>query len=162
MSFAGPRDPSLERAIKVAHDKGIVLIAAAGNGGPRSAPLYPGADANVIAVTATDSDDKIFDGANRGRYIAIAAPGVEILAPAPGNTYQMTTGTSVATAHISGVVALLLERNPALKPDEVRRILQASAKRLGPNNEFGAGLVDPVKALELAAPRSASAARPSR
>ena len=44
MSFAGPRDPSMERAIKVAHDKGIVLIAAAGNAGPKSPPLYPGAD----------------------------------------------------------------------------------------------------------------------
>jgi subtilisin family serine protease len=155
MSFAGPRDPSIERAIKVAHDRGIVLIAAAGNAGPRSPPLYPAADRNVIAVTATDIDDKLFGGANRGRYIAIAAPGVDILVPAPQNTYQMTTGTSVATAHISGIVALLLERNPQLKPEDIRRILTASAKRLGPNNEFGAGLVDPAKALELAAPRSA-------
>jgi subtilisin family serine protease len=111
----------------------------------------------VIAVTATDIDDKLFSGANRGRYVAIAAPGVDILVPAPEGTYQMTTGTSVATAHISGIVALLLERNPQLKPDEIRKILTGSAKRLGPNNEFGAGLVDPVKALELAAPRSAAA-----
>jgi hypothetical protein len=160
MSFAGPKDPSLGRALKSAHDKGIVLVGAAGNGGPKSPPLYPGADPNVIAVTATDIDDKLFTGANRGRYIAIAAPGVDILVPAPEATYQMTTGTSVATAHISGIVALLLERNPGLKPDEIRKILTASAKRLGPNNEFGAGLVDPTKALELAAPRSAAAPAP--
>jgi len=51
----------------------------------------------------------------------------------------------------------LLERNPRLTPAEIRKILAASAKRLGPNNEFGAGLVDPAKALELAAPRSAAA-----
>ena len=149
-------------ALKVAHDKGIVLIAAAGNAGPRSPPLYPAADPNVIAVTATDIDDKLFAGANRGRHIAIAAPGVDILVPAPDGEYQMTTGTSVATAHISGIVALLLERNPRLTPADVKRILTASAKRLGPNNEFGAGLVDPVKALELAAPRQAAAPAATR
>jgi hypothetical protein len=161
MSFAGPRDPTLERAFKVAHDKGVVLIAAAGNAGPKSPPLFPAADPSVIAVTATDIDDKLFSGANRGRYIAIAAPGVDILVPAPEGTYQMTTGTSVATAHISGIVALLLERNPKLTPDDIRKILTASAKRLGPNNEFGAGLVDPAKALQLAAPKTAAAPAPA-
>jgi len=155
MSFAGPRDPTLERALKVAHSKGIVLIAAAGNAGPKSPPLYPAADPNVIAVTATDVDDKLFTGANRGRHVAIAAPGVDILVAAPESAYQLTTGTSVATAHISGIVALLLERNPKLTPDDIRKILTASAKRLGPNNEFGAGLVDPAKALRLAEPKSA-------
>src|SRR5206468_5565766 len=132
------------RALKSAGDKGTILIAAAGNAGPKSPPLYPAANPNVIAVTATDMDNKIFSGANRGKHVAIAAPGVDILVPAPEGTYQLTTGTSVATAHISGIVALLLERNPQLKPDEIRKILTGSAKRLGPNNEFGAGLVDPV------------------
>jgi len=154
MSFAGPRDPTLERAFKVAHDKGVVLIAAAGNAGPKSPPLYPAADQSVIAVTATDIDDKVFSGANRGRHIAISAPGVDILVPAPEGTYQMTTGTSVAAAHISGIVALLLERNPKLTPGDIRKILAASANRLGPNNEFGAGLVDPTKALKLAEPKT--------
>ncbi|TMJ68305.1 MAG: hypothetical protein E6G80_15890, partial [Alphaproteobacteria bacterium] len=59
MSFAGPKDPSLERVLKLAYDKGIVLIAAAGNAGAKSPPLYPGADPNVIAVTATDAEDKL-------------------------------------------------------------------------------------------------------
>ena len=116
MSFAGPKDPSLERALKAAYDRNIVLIAAAGNAGPKSPPLYPGADPNVIAVTATDVDDKLFTGANRGKYISVAAPGVDILVPAPENTYQITTGTSVAAAEVSGIVALLLERNPKLTP----------------------------------------------
>ncbi len=156
MSFAGPKDPSLERELAAAYDKGVVLIAAAGNAGPKSPPLYPAADKSVIAVTATDMDDKLFAGANRGRYISIAAPGVDILVPAPENSYQLTTGTSVATAHISGIVALMLERNPRLTPAEVRGILIRSAKRLGPNTDFGSGLVDPVKALELAAPKSAA------
>ena len=56
MSFAGPRDPSLERALKAAYDKGVILIAAAGNAGPRALPLFPAADPHVIAVTATDID----------------------------------------------------------------------------------------------------------
>src|SRR5262249_44885335 len=157
MSFAGPRDPTIERALKTAYDKGVILIAAAGNAGPRSPPLFPAADKHVIAVTATDIDDRLFTGANRGTYIAVAAPGVDILVPAPEGTYQMTTGTSVATAHVSGIVALMLERNPRLTPADVRRILTQSAKRLGPNDQFGAGLIDPVKALQLAAPRSVDA-----
>jgi filamentous hemagglutinin family protein len=151
MSFAGPRDPSMERALKNAHDKGIVLIAAAGNAGPKSPPLFPGADPNVIAVTATDSNDKIFSGANRGRYIAVAAPGVDILVPAPDNTYQLTTGTSVSSAEVSGIVALLLERNPNLTPEDIRKILTTSAKHPGAkdrDDDFGSGLVDPSKAIQ--------------
>jgi Subtilase family/The GLUG motif len=164
MSFAGPKDPSLERALKAAYDKGIVLIAAAGNAGPRSPPLYPGADPNVIAVTATDTDDKIFTGANRGKYISVAAPGVDILVPAPEGDYQITTGTSVAAAEVSGIVALLLERNPKLTPADIRRILTQSAKRLGPgerDDSFGSGLIDPLQALQLADPRTATTTPPA-
>ncbi|HLG81047.1 MAG TPA: S8 family serine peptidase, partial [Bradyrhizobium sp.] len=156
MSFAGPRDPSLERLLRAAHDKGIVLIAAAGNAGPKSPPLYPGADPNVIAVTATDEDDKLFPGANRGKYIAVAAPGVDILVPAPQNSYQLTTGTSVASAEVSGLAALVLERNPNLSPEDVRKILTSSARHLGNANDFGSGLVDPNKAIEIAGDFSAS------
>jgi hypothetical protein len=156
MSFAGPSDPRLRDALDKAYKKGMVLIAAAGNAGPKSPPLYPGADKNVIAVTATDSNDAVFTGANRGDYIAVAAPGVDILAPAPDGTYQFTTGTSVATAEVSGVVALLLERNPALTPADVRRILMSTAKDLGPkgkDRDFGAGLVDALKAVNAAKTR---------
>ena len=154
MSFAGPRDPSLERAFKAAHDKGIVLIAAAGNAGPKSPPLYPGADSNVIAVTATDARDRVFRGANQGPQLSVAAPGVDIIAPAPAGGYQMSTGTSIATAHVSGVVSLMLERDPTLKPDDVRKILESTASNLGSkgkNGQFGWGLVNPPKALEAVA-----------
>ena len=116
MSFAGPADPRLRDVLDRAAKRGIVLIAAAGNAGPNSPPLFPAADRNVIAVTATDMDDRLYTGANRGNHIAVAAPGVEILVPAPGGNYQFTTGTSVAAAHVSGVAALLIERNPKLTP----------------------------------------------
>jgi len=158
MSFAGPKDPILEQAIKSLRDKGIILIAAAGNAGPKSPPLFPAADANVIAVSATDSDDKTYTGAVRGRHVAIAAPGVDILVPAPEGGYQLTTGTSVAAAHISGVVALMLERNPRLTAAEVRNILSATAKKLPqPRTDTGAGLVDPMQALSKSGPRQAQA-----
>src|SRR4029453_14067337 len=165
MSFAGPRDPSLEAALKIAYNRGIVLIAAAGNAGPKSPPLFPGAfHPYVIAVTATDIDDKLFTGANRGTYVSVAAPGVDILLPAPEGEYQMTTGTSVAAAEVSGIVALLLERNPKLTPADIRRILTTGAKRLGPgagDANFGPGLIDPLQALQLADPRSATTSPPA-
>jgi hypothetical protein len=150
MSFAGPADPALQRMLAAAYDKGIVLIAAAGNGGPKSDPLYPAADPNVIAVTATDSDDHLFPIANRGRHIAVAAPGVDIFALAPGDEYVFTTGTSIAAAHVSGIVALLLEHKPSLKPGEVRAALTATAQPLGPprpDSDFGAGLVSAYRAV---------------
>jgi subtilisin family serine protease len=153
MSFAGPRDPSMERALKAAHDNGIVLIAAAGNAGPRSPPLYPGADPNVVAVTATDGNDRLFPRANRGRYIAVAAPGVDILLPAPDNTYQIISGTSISAAEVSGVAALLLERNPKLKPEDIREILTSTATHLAGkdrDDDYGSGLVDPSKAIQTA------------
>ena len=140
-----------------------MLVAAAGNAGAKSPPLFPGADPLVIAVTATDVDDKLFTGANRGKYISVAAPGVDILVPAPENAYQLTTGTSVAAAEVSGIVALLLERNPKLTPADIRRILTASARRLGTgerDDNFGAGLIDPLKALQLAEPRTAATTPP--
>jgi len=161
MSFAGPRDPSLERALKAAYDRNVVLVAAAGNAGPKSPPLFPGADSNVIAVTAIDVDNKLFAGANRGRYVAVAAPGVDVLVPAPKDAYQLTTGTSVAAAEVSGVVALMLERNPKLKPAEVRKILTSTAQRLGAatrDDNFGFGLVDPLRALQAAGPKISSVA----
>jgi hypothetical protein len=166
MSFAGPRDPSLERVFKAARAKGVVLVAAAGNAGPKSPPLYPAADPSVIAVTAIDSQDRVFRGANQGAQLSVSAPGVDILAPAPDEAYQMTTGTSIATAHVSGVVALMLERDPSLTPDEIRRILEATASDLGPkgkDNQFGWGLVSPQRALEaVASRRKTSEAAPSR
>jgi subtilisin family serine protease len=88
--------------------------------------------------------------ANRGRHIAVAAPGVDIFALAPGNEYVFTTGTSIAAAHVSGIVALLLERKPSLKPGDIRAVLTATAQPLGPprpDSDFGAGLVSAYRAV---------------
>jgi hypothetical protein len=150
MSFAGPHDPEIGRALAAARQKGVLLIAAAGNAGPQSSPLYPAADPNVIAVSATDAEDRLLAQSNRGRHIALAAPGVDIVLPARGGGYQVTSGTSVAAAHVSGVAALLLELKPGLAPDAVRKILQTTAKDLGPkgrDDQFGAGLADAYRAV---------------
>jgi hypothetical protein len=154
MSFAGPADPRLKDALAKANAKGMVLIAAAGNAGSNSPPLYPAADPGVIAVTAVDASDILFSGANRGKHIAVAAPGVDVLVPAPDAGYQLTTGTSVAAAEVSGVVALLIERNPRLTPKDIRRILMRTAKHLGARGaerDYGAGLVNALQAVSAAA-----------
>jgi len=150
MSFAGPYDPMLALAMKNAHAKGVVLIAASGNLGPKSPPLYPAADPNVIAVTAVDESDRLFAQAVRGPHVAIAAPGVDVMVPAPDETYQLTTGTSVAAAHVSGVAALLIERHPNVDAATILEVLTSSAQKLNPkgrDDQFGWGLIDPASAL---------------
>ena len=154
MSFAGPKDALIERGIAAAAAKGIVMVAASGNAGPKSPPLYPGANPNVIAVGATDAQDRLFAASNRGGYVAVAAPGVDIFLPAPDDKYQMTSGTSFSAAYVSGLVALMLERNPALKPGEVRAILTKTARDLGaPGRDdlFGAGEADAFAAVSAVA-----------
>ncbi|MDA9425329.1 MULTISPECIES: S8 family serine peptidase [Bradyrhizobium] len=150
MSFAGPKDAVIERAIAATAARGLVLIAAAGNAGAKSPPLYPAANPNVIAVSATDRQDRLFSASNRGNYIALAAPGVDIFLPAPDGKYQMTSGTSFSAAHVSGVAALLLERNHALKPEALRMTLAKTARDLGsPGRDdlFGDGQTDAFAAV---------------
>jgi subtilisin family serine protease len=148
MSFAGPYDPMLRVMLASAYRRGMVLIAAVGNAGRRSPPLYPAADPHVIGVTATDANDKLLPLANRGSQVTVAAPGVEILADAPDGTYQVTSGTSIAAAHASGVAALLLARDPKLTPAGVRRALIRSARKIpGRRREIGAGVIDAFAAV---------------
>ena len=127
------------------------MIAAAGNAGAKSPPLYPAANPNVIAVSATDAEDRLFSASNRGSYVALAAPGVDIFLPAPDDKYQMTSGTSFSAAFVSGVAALMLERNPALRSEQLRAILMRTAHDLGsPGRDdlFGAGEADAYAAVQ--------------
>jgi subtilisin family serine protease len=152
MSFAGPYDPMLQMALKKAHEKNVVLVAAAGNMGPQSKPLYPAADENVIAVTAVDEKDALLPQANQGPHVALAAPGVNVWEATPQASYNFTTGTSVAAAHVSGVAALILERNPSIDPAALEDALYTTARDLGPpgrDPQFGWGLVDPYRALTV-------------
>jgi Subtilase family/Fervidolysin N-terminal prodomain len=152
MSFVGPFDPDLSKMLASAADKGIVLVAAGGNGGPDSGPQYPASDANVIAVAATDGKDGLFSLDNRNPYIALAAPGVDILSLAPDDAYQESTGSSIAAAHVSGIVALMLQAQPSLTPRDVRAILIQTAKPIvmGENSGFEPRLVNAYLAVKSA------------
>ena len=119
----------------------------------------------MIAVTATDADDKLFLQSNRGHYIAVAAPGEQILVAIPDGKYEVSSGTSYSAAEVSGIVALMLERKHDLSPDKVRDILLATARDLGPKGRdimFGAGLADAYGALMAeTAPVAAAVPRPA-
>jgi subtilisin family serine protease len=151
LSFSGDRDPAMERAIAEAVRRNVILVAAAGNGGPKAAPSYPAAYPQVIAVTAHDSADHLYAHANRGTYIAVAAPGVDILVPILKRGHMFMSGTSMSSAYVAGIMALLLERAPNLSPEMAARILMDTAGDLGTpgrDDEFGAGRVDARAALE--------------
>ena len=98
---------------------------------------------------------------NRGDHVAIAAPGVDILVPSPGDKYETSTGTSIAAAHVSGIAALLLELHPNLTADEVRQILQSTALDLGPegrDDQYGYGLANAESAVLALGPTAARSA----
>jgi len=154
MSFAGPKDTLIERAVTALAGRGIVLVAAAGNAGAKSPPLYPAANPNVIAVSATNARDELLAASNRGAYVCIAAPGTDIFLPAPEGKYQMTSGTSFSAAYVSALAALMLERQSGLQPAEVRAILTRTARDLGSpgrDDMFGAGEADAYAAVQAAA-----------
>src|SRR5690606_22163331 len=151
LSFAGPRDALLSRALRAASLRGLVLVAAVGNAGPKAKPLFPAAHPDVIGVTAVDAQDRIYKAAGAGAHVAVAAPGVDILAPAVDGAYQQPSGTSFAAAHVSGIAALLLQIDPDLTPEDVRRVLTETAQDLGPkgrDDTFGAGRVSALAALQ--------------
>lgn len=150
MSFAGAEDALVHRLVKAASAKGVLMVAAAGNKGPGARPAYPAGYPEVLAVTATDADDRLYVKANRGSYVAMAAPGVDVLAPGAARSHQLQSGTSFAAAHVSGVLALLIERHPRITPAEASEALAASAVDLGRpgrDDEFGAGLISAAGAL---------------
>ena len=154
MSFVGPRDPAVQAMIEAAQKRNAVIVAAAGNGGSSAPPAYPAAYPGVIAVTAIDAADKRYAHANRGTYIAISAPGVDILAPADGGRHAFLSGTSFAAAHVSGIVALLLERSRSLQPEGALAVLSDNAVDLGPagrDEDFGFGRADAFAALKAIA-----------
>jgi subtilisin family serine protease len=141
-----------------------VLIAAAGNSGPRSPPMFPADDPSVIAVAATDDQDHLFKRSTPGPNIAVAAPGVDIVVAVPNAGYDVMTGTSFAAPLVSGVVALMLARNPQLDPKAIRTLLQSTAHDLGSpgrDDQYGAGLVDAVRAVTAADPKTVKATTPS-
>jgi len=151
LSLGGPKDPLIADLVKEAFARGIVIVAAAGDKGLTTYPPYPAALPQVIAVAAVDIKGKPYAEGIKGDFITLCAPGVDIMTTLPGDKYNFCTGTSMATAYVTGTVALLLQKHPHLKPKEVRSLLERSAKDCGPpgrDKQFGGGLVNLKKLLD--------------
>jgi Subtilase family len=159
LSVGGPDDKLMARVVDAAMTKGIAVVSAAGNDGPSGKPSYPAAFKGVIAVTAVDAAAHIYSRATQGTYVTLSAPGVDILSTGPGGRTQAFTGTSAATAFVSGAVALLLQQRPNLSLSDLRTLLLQTARRLGPtapDPEFGYGLLDVCQAMAKLANRQSA------
>ncbi len=155
MSFAGGEDALLAQGLDVLAEAGAILVAAAGNAGPESPPAFPGSHPDVIAVTATDAEDALYRSANRGDYVLLSAPGVDLMTPAAYGRYALGSGTSLAAAYVSAAAALAIERDPNASADEIRAALTGNAIDLGPpgkDEQFGYGLIAPSATLDALAP----------
>jgi subtilisin family serine protease len=145
LSLAGPPNTVLEETIRrLVEEEGIVVVAAAGNEGPRAEPVFPAAYDGVIAVTAVDRNNAVYRRAGQGDHIDLAAPGVEVWTAASIRGARSKTGTSFAAPFVTAAAALLLQEDPTLTPAEVAARLTALARDLGDagyDPVFGHGLL---------------------
>ena len=147
MSFIcnDPND-TLEPALTHAWSNGSLLVAAVPNNYTESAIApYPWNHTNVIAVTRVDENNKYVYGAAgtyNGSEISLSAPGQNINSTVRNAQYDTASGTSFATPHVAGVAALIWSMDPSLKNQQVRDVLEKSARDLGDPLAYGHGLVD--------------------
>jgi subtilisin family serine protease len=174
MSLVGPSDELVHAQIAdMSARKGVVFVAAAGNGGPAAPPGYPAAYKEVIAVTAIDDKKRSYDYANRGSYIDVAAPGVRIWTAQPSNMEGMLNGTSFAAPFVTGIAAAIYNSTPlraqlregGLPLDPKGAVLAAfNIEKLGNgdrNDQYGLGLVKaPASCAPAAAPPVAGVRKP--
>ncbi|TSC95268.1 MAG: aerolysin [Parcubacteria group bacterium Athens1014_10] len=142
---------SFEDAVKRVEAAGIVQVAAAGNSGPYDDTVnYPAKFPEVIAVSAIDKTDTITSWSSRGPEVDLAAPGVSIYSTYKGSSYKILSGTSMASPHVAGAAALVLDVNSGYTSEQVKQKLLKTADDLGapgPDNLYGAGLVDAEEAV---------------
>lgn len=142
----------LDNAVSYAWEHGAIVVAAAGNSGS-SAPAYPAAYPEAMAVAGTNQADGLAVLSNHGDWVDIAAPGFKIYAERPGAEFGYETGTSPAAAHVSGVAALLFavandaSGNGSIN-DEVRYALESSASPLTVDGT-GSGVVNAFGAIRF-------------
>jgi hypothetical protein len=152
MSWGDPRiSPVVRDVIAYAAARGCVLVAAAGNVDEEGL-FYPGGYDETIAVGASDVYDQRASFSSFGKNLDVLAPGSNIISTLPGDDYGTQGGTSMATPHVSGLAALILSKHPELKAEEVRSIITASAKDLGPDGwdaQTGGGRIDGLAALRM-------------
>jgi len=163
MSLGGPSDASVLRdASYWAYQQGAIQVVAAGNSGDGNPSTnnvaYPAKYSWVIAVAAVDQNYNVPAWSSDGPEVDVAAPGVNILSTYPGGRYAYMSGTSMATPHVTGVVALIQAVRSALglrplTPDEMYHVLTSTAKDIGPPGfdvYSGYGLVDAYAAVNAA------------
>lgn len=151
MSFGmRTKSKSMLNAVNRAYQKGVIIVASSGNDSKRKAIDYPARYTNTVAVGATNALRKITPFSNRGIYIDIYAPGDRIVSAWLNNDYHEMNGTSMATSHVSGAIALLLELYPNLRPGEIKAILKRSMQPLKYAKARKAGELDIMKMLHAA------------
>lgn len=142
LSLSGPANPLLEEVLSRAVEKGIILVAAAGNDGPLASPVYPAAYPDVIAVTAVSKLHYVYFNANHGDYIDFAALGVNVAHADIKGDMGVSSGTSYAVPIVTAIAANLLAegRDHA----SVKKALIERAVDLGPTGKdrtFGYGYI---------------------
>ncbi|MFM7224624.1 MAG: S8 family serine peptidase, partial [Actinomycetota bacterium] len=164
LSLGGPGDsPLLAAAVANARAKGVVVVAAAGNGGQALVEV-PAAIPGVIAVSATGNAGGLAAFSSYGPEIAVAAPGVRITStdlgrPTGADAYAIESGTSFAAPIVAGVAALVWGRSPGLTAEAVAARIRNTARDRGPagvDDAYGHGVIDPLAAL--GGPRAATRA----
>lgn len=156
MSFSVADSQTLHDAIIKANQAGIVQVASSGNSSSNSVE-YPATYPEVISVSAIDENNQLSWFSSTGK-VDICAPGSEVYSTYPGSYYATLSGTSMAAAHVTGVVALLfslplksdLNGDGICTPDEIRQRLENTAIDLGSDgkdNIYGAGLVNAYDAV---------------
>lgn len=151
MSLGGSSaSTALEDAVNYAWNKGVVVVAAAGNSG-NSSLFYPAFYSNVIAVAATDNVDQLASFSTRGDWVDVAAPGVTIYSTTINSTYGYNSGTSMASPHVAGLAALVFTKvsdtnGNGLLNDEVRNCIQTYADPITATG-VGSGRINAYKAV---------------
>jgi thermitase len=137
---------ALENAVDYAWQRGVVVVAAAGNDNT-DRPSYPAAYDRVISVSATTQTDRKASFSNYGTTIDVAAPGVDILSTVPGG-YGLSDGTSMASPHVAGLAGLLAAQGRTAP--EIRSRIEKTAVDLGAegwDKNFGWGRIDARRAV---------------
>jgi thermitase len=148
MSLGGGDSATLKQAVQTASNRGVLLVAAAGNDGD-STLNYPAAYPEVMSVAATDDSDHRASFSNANSDVEIAAPGVNVLSTYAGGLYLELSGTSMATPHVSGVAAVLFTQDPSATAGSVRSKLTSTADDIGApgrDTSFGFGRVNLCRA----------------
>lgn len=132
---------ALHNAVKEAYNKDILLIASAGNT-EHQAVQYPAAYDEVVAVGSTDTKGELAELSSTGTELELLAPGEKIATNGFLGFTTVTSGTSIATAQVTGVASLLLQKDTSKSSDFIRKLLKISAKTVEYDVGKSAGLID--------------------